>query len=92
MARLLAAVDKHDREVTRVKLPLSVVWQVGCHNSIALLFTDYSKSFNIAVNRLVKREGKEVFLFVLHAGTCRRDLIVGFVRGVHVDTCTPKVL
>ena len=69
-----------------------MVWQVRCHNSITLLLTDNPKSFFMAVNLLIKCEREEVLLFVLHASTCRRNLIVCPMWGIYIDTCAPEIL
>ena len=92
LARLLPAVDEHDGEVTRDEPTLRALRQIRCHNSISLLLTDYAESLRVAVDLLVQCEGEEVLLFVLHAGSGRRDLVVSPLCRVNIDICARKRL
>ena len=49
----IVAIDEHDLEFAWVELALRVVWQIGCHNSITLLFADDPESFRVAVDLLI---------------------------------------
>ena len=92
LARLLPAVDEHDGEVARDEPALRALGQIRCHNSISLLLADYAESLRVAVDLLVQCEGEEVLLFVLHAGTGRRDLVVSPLCRVDIDIRARKRL
>ena len=49
----VATIYKHNLEFAWVELLLRVVWQIGCHNSITLLFADYPESFRVTVDFLI---------------------------------------